>query len=94
MAARPAKAVGKPGNARLNHVGTFYNTFATAPRVDDLTPTIPLCEGLCCAAQQSSDLDVRLGSKADIGEGAIDVRFTPKSGHGLSSKSHDRAMNS
>jgi len=26
--------------------------------------------------------DVRFGSKADIGEGATDVRFTPKSGHG------------
>src|SRR5262249_2619159 len=25
--------------------------------------------------------DVRFGSKADIGEGATDVRFTPKSGH-------------
>jgi hypothetical protein len=25
--------------------------------------------------------DVRFGSKADIGEGAIDVRFTPESGH-------------
>jgi hypothetical protein len=46
MAARPAKVVGKPGNARLNHVGTLYNTFATAPRVNDLTPTTPLCEGL------------------------------------------------
>jgi len=26
--------------------------------------------------------NVRFGSKADIGEGATDVRFTPKSGHG------------
>jgi tripartite-type tricarboxylate transporter receptor subunit TctC len=26
---------------------------------------------------------VRFGSKADIGEGGTDVRFTPKSGHGL-----------
>ena len=26
----------------------------------------------------------RFGSKADIGEGATDVRFTPKSGHHLS----------
>jgi hypothetical protein len=25
--------------------------------------------------------DVRFGSKADIGEGATDVRFTPGSGH-------------
>jgi hypothetical protein len=29
-------------------------------------------------------LTVRFGSKADIGEGAIDVRFTPKTGHRLS----------
>ena len=27
--------------------------------------------------------DVPSGSKADIGEGAIDVRFTPESGHWL-----------
>jgi hypothetical protein len=81
MAARPAKVVGKPGNARLNHVGTLYNTFATAPRVNDLTPTTPLCEGLCCAAQQFSDLDVRFGSKADIGRRLGNVRFTPESGH-------------
>jgi hypothetical protein len=26
-------------------------------------------------------LDFRFGSKADIGEGATDVRLTPKSGH-------------
>jgi hypothetical protein len=28
--------------------------------------------------------DVRFGSKADIGEGAVNVRFTPESGHWLS----------
>src|SRR5215472_5964392 len=27
--------------------------------------------------------NVRFGSKADIGEGATDVRFTPKSGHSV-----------
>jgi hypothetical protein len=31
--------------------------------------------------KQQARLDFRFGSKADIGEGAIDVRFTPKSGH-------------
>jgi len=35
---------------------------------------------LCCAAQQKGAPDFRFGSKADIGEGATDVRFTPKSG--------------
>src|SRR6516162_7695297 len=34
-----------------------------------------------CASQRRPAADVRFGSKADIGEGAIDVRFTPKSGH-------------
>jgi hypothetical protein len=33
------------------------------------------------ARQQSSGPNVRFGSKADIGEGPTDVRFTPKSGH-------------
>jgi len=35
------------------------------------------------ATGQSSrhPVDVRFGSKADMGEGATDVRFTPKSGH-------------
>jgi hypothetical protein len=33
------------------------------------------------APQQSLGPNVRFGSKADIEEGATDVRFTPKSGH-------------
>src|SRR5215472_17570110 len=33
------------------------------------------------ALQQPSTVHVRYGSKADIGEGATDVRFTPKSRH-------------
>jgi hypothetical protein len=36
------------------------------------------------AQQQSEPAHVRFGSKADIGEGPTDVRFTPKSGHWLS----------
>src|SRR5437868_15019946 len=36
------------------------------------------------AQQQFRGLYVSLGSKADIGLAAADVRFTPKSGHGLS----------
>jgi hypothetical protein len=36
------------------------------------------------ALQKSRTADVRFGSKADIGAGATDVRFTPKSGHRLS----------
>jgi hypothetical protein len=35
------------------------------------------------AQQQSSRPNVRFGSKADIGETATDVRFTPKSRHAL-----------
>jgi hypothetical protein len=34
------------------------------------------------AQQQFQTADVRFGSKADIGVTPIDVRFTPKSGHG------------
>jgi hypothetical protein len=37
-----------------------------------------------CAPQQISAANVRFGSKADIGEDAIDVRFTPKSRHWFS----------
>jgi hypothetical protein len=33
------------------------------------------------AQQQSSGLNVRFGSKADIHPPSADVRFTPKSGH-------------
>jgi hypothetical protein len=33
------------------------------------------------ASQQIWMTDVRFGSKADIGLVAVDVRFTPKSGH-------------
>ena len=36
------------------------------------------------AWQQSSGSNVRFGSKADIDECLGHVRFTPKSGHGLS----------
>ena len=36
---------------------------------------------LCCASQQISNVDVRFGSKADIGASPNHVRFTPKSGH-------------
>jgi hypothetical protein len=32
-------------------------------------------------------VDVRFGSKADIGLASVDVRFTPKSGHQLSASS-------
>jgi hypothetical protein len=35
------------------------------------------------ARQQSRAADVRFGSIADIGKGAIDVRFTPQSRHRL-----------
>ena len=35
----------------------------------------------CTASQHVKRAHVRFGSKADIGEGATDVRFTPKSGH-------------
>src|SRR5262249_26646210 len=31
--------------------------------------------------QHRAEADVRFGSKADIGEHSINVRFTPKSGH-------------
>jgi hypothetical protein len=34
-----------------------------------------------CAVRHIHDGHVRFGSKADIGEGAPDVRFTPESGH-------------
>jgi hypothetical protein len=37
--------------------------------------------GAPCASQQISAADVCFGSKADIGSPAIDVRFTPNSGH-------------
>src|SRR5262249_56667835 len=37
-----------------------------------------------CASQQNRAPDFRFGSKADIGESATDVRFTPESGHRLS----------
>src|SRR5262249_3137748 len=41
--------------------------------------SLPLYGG---ATHQLAELpDVRFGSKADIGEGATDVRFTPESGH-------------
>jgi hypothetical protein len=94
MAARPAKVVGKPGNARLNHVGTLYNTFATAPRVNDLTPTTPLCEGLFLRHSSSAILMSALGHKrtwrlqfamsalhsiADIHCGSRNVTFGPLS---------------
>ena len=36
---------------------------------------VPLSQG------NKQSRDVRYGSKADIGEGATDVRFTPKSRH-------------
>jgi hypothetical protein len=81
MAARPAKVVGKPGNARLNHVGTLYNTFATAPRVNDLTPTTPLCEGLFLRHSSSAILMSALGQKQTSERVPGNVRFTPKSGH-------------
>jgi hypothetical protein len=32
-------------------------------------------------AMDSEIVYVRFGSKADIGQGRVDVRFTPKSGH-------------
>src|SRR5262249_42280797 len=35
----------------------------------------------CGSEQVPTSADVRFGSKADIGEGATNVRFTPKSGH-------------
>src|SRR6516164_2112582 len=38
------------------------------------------------AMQKTRIADVCFGSKSDIGEGAIDVRFTPKSGHGSASR--------
>src|SRR5262249_23680766 len=37
-----------------------------------------------CAAQQNQTANVRFGSKADIEVRSEDVRFTPKSGHWLS----------
>ena len=39
---------------------------------------------LCTASQQNESVDVRFGSKADIGVRSNDVRFTPESGHWLS----------
>jgi hypothetical protein len=34
-----------------------------------------------CVAQRVLKANVRFGSKADMGKGATDVRFTPESGH-------------
>ena len=36
------------------------------------------------ASQQNQSAHVRFGSKADIGDGATDVLYTPKSGHLMS----------
>jgi hypothetical protein len=45
-----------------------------------------------CAAQQYQVPDVRFGSKADIGLPAIDVRFTPKSGHSSEAELAERSQ--
>jgi hypothetical protein len=36
---------------------------------------------LCTVLQQNESVDVRIGSKADIGGRLGNVRFTPESGH-------------
>src|SRR5262249_18608083 len=42
---------------------------------------VPLLRIRCVHRSREWAANVRYGSKADIGEGATDVRFTPKSGH-------------
>jgi len=45
------------------------------------TSTLEAAGGRSCASQQILTANVRYGSKADIGAGLHDVRFTPKSGY-------------
>src|SRR6516225_5966579 len=72
-----ARAANGQAAAALPSVAMNSRRFINCPPTDDKM----LAHIITCASQQEQTVDVRFGSKADIGAPSPDVRFTPKSGH-------------